>query len=63
MVDWCDDTGHHFKSQGVLLIWIIVGHGPSVLAVGAGEGWLDSFSLVSHLFLPPPLSGRRPNVD
>ena len=30
---------------GVLLIWIIVGQGPIVLAVGAGGGCLDIFSL------------------
>ena len=33
---------------GVLLIWIRVGQGPSVLAVGAGGGCLDIFSLVYH---------------
>ena len=26
----------NFKCRGVLLIWIIVGQGPTVLAVGAG---------------------------
>ena len=31
---------------GVLLIWIRVGHGPTALAVGAGGGCLDIFSLV-----------------
>ena len=29
-------------------IWIIVGQGPSALAVGAGGGCLDIFSLVYH---------------
>ena len=29
-------------------IWIIVGQGPTVLAVGAGGGCLDIFSLVYH---------------
>ena len=28
--------------------WIIVGQGPTVLAVGAGGGCLDIFSLVYH---------------
>ena len=37
-------------------IWIIVGQGPSVLAVGAGGGCLDIFFLVSHFsFLTPSL--------
>ena len=26
-----------FKYRGVLLVWIIVGHGHTLLAVGAGE--------------------------
>ena len=38
----------NFQSRGVLLIWIIVGQGPTVLAVGAGESCLDIFSLVHH---------------
>ena len=48
---------------GVLLIWITVGQGPIVLAVGAGGGRLDIFlsSITSLFFLP--LSGRRPNID
>ena len=31
-------------------IWIIVGQGPTALAVGAGGGCLDIFSLVYHFF-------------
>ena len=31
-------------------IWIIVGQGPTALAVGAGGGSLDIFSLVYHFF-------------
>ena len=31
---------------GVLLIWIIVGQGPTALAVGTGGGCLDIFSLI-----------------
>ena len=46
--------------EGVLLIWITIGQGPTVLAVGAGGGCLDIFSLV-HLFFF--LSGRRPDID
>ena len=32
-----------------------VGQGPSVLAVGAGGGCLDIFTLVYHFFLSPSL--------
>ena len=44
-------------------IWIIVGQGPTALAVGAGGGCFDIFSLsiISLFFLP--LSGRRPDID
>ena len=31
---------------GVLLVWMIVGQGPIALAVGAGEGCLDIFSVI-----------------
>ena len=46
---------------GVLLIWIVVGHGPAALVVGAG--CLDIFlsSIISLFFLP--LSERRPDRD
>ena len=40
MVRW---YGPNFQCRGVLLIWIIVGHGPTELAVGAGGGCLDIF--------------------
>ena len=50
---------------GVLLIWIILGHGPTALAVGAGAGGgcLDIFlsPIISLFFLP--FSGRRPDID
>ena len=36
--------------QGVLLLWNLVGQGPTVLAVGAGEGYLDSFLSSFSLF-------------
>ena len=44
-------------------IWITVGQGPIALAVGAGGGCLDIFTLsvLSLLFLP--LFGRRPDID
>ena len=60
MVRWC---WVNFQCRGVLLIWIIVGQGPVALAVGAGRGCLDIFSLsiLSLIFLP--LSGRRPDID
>ena len=47
----------NFQCLGVLLIWwIIVGQGPTVLAVGAGGGCLDIFSLICHCsFLSPSL--------
>ena len=33
---------------GVLLIWIRVGQGPTALAMGAGRGCLDIFTLVYY---------------
>ena len=44
-------------------IWMIVGQVPIALAVGAGGGCLDIFTLlypVSHLL---PLSGGRLDID
>ena len=35
----------NFQCRGVLLIWIIIGHWPTALVVGAGGGCLDSFTL------------------
>ena len=53
VVRWC---WVNFQCRGVLLIWIIVGQGPTVLAVGAGGGCLDIFSLAYHFsFLSPSL--------
>ena len=46
----------NFQCRGVLLTWITVGQGPIVLAVGAGGGCLDIFSLIFHFsFLSPSL--------
>ena len=46
----------NFQCRGVLLIWITVGQGPTALAVGAGGGCLDIFTLVYHFsFLSPSL--------
>ena len=55
----------NFQCRGVLLIWIIVGQGPTVLAVGADVGCLDIFplSMISLFFLSLSLSGRRPFID
>ena len=45
-----------FQCRGVLLIWITVGQGPIVLAVGAVGICVDNFSLLYHLsFLSPSL--------
>ena len=41
---------------GILLIWIIVGQGPTALAVGAGGGYLDIFFFrLSFLSFSPSL--------
>ena len=47
----------NFQCRGVLLIWIIVGQGPIVIAIGAGGVCLDVFfSLIYHFtFLSPSL--------
>ena len=43
-------------------VWISVGQGPTALAVGAGGGCLDIFTLIlSFLFLP--LFLRRSDID
>ena len=47
VVRWCWVS---FQCRGILLIWRRVGQGPTVLAVGAGWGCLDIFSLVYHFF-------------
>ena len=57
VVRWC---WANFQYRGVLLIWIRLGQGPSVLAVGAGGGCLDIFfSRQSFLILSP----IRPDID
>ena len=52
----------NFQCRGVLLIWIKVGQGHIVLAVGACEGCLDSF-LSSILLFSLSLSERWPDID
>ena len=44
---WC---WMKFRCRGVLLIWVRVGQVPAALAVDAGGGCLDIFSLVHHFF-------------
>ena len=53
----------NFQCWGVLLVWIIVGQGPTALTVGAGGGCLAIFlsSIISLFVLP--FSGRRPDKD
>ena len=53
-VRWC---WANFQCRGVLLIWIRIGQGSSLLAGGAGGVCLDIFSLVYlfSFFLPPSL--------
>ena len=44
----------NFQCRGVLLIWILVGQGAVALAIVAGGGCLDIFSLNYHFsFLSP----------
>ena len=53
----------NFQCRGVLLIWIILGKGPTVLSVGAGRGCWGIF-LLSIIFLSfSPFSGRRSDID
>ena len=48
---------------GCPTIWMVVGHGPTALAVGAGRGCLDIFTLVYPFSICLPLFGRRPDID
>ena len=55
VVWWC---WVNFQCRGILQIWIREGQGPTVLAVGAGGGCLDIFSLIYQIsqdFLSPSL--------
>ena len=44
----------NFQCRGVLLIWMVVGKGPTVLSVGAGGSCLDIFlsSIICFSFSP-----------
>ena len=44
-------------------ILILVGLEPIALAVGAGGGCLDIFTLLCPFSPLSPLSGRRPDID
>ena len=44
-------------------ILITVGHGPTALAVGAGGGCSDIFSLIYPFSPSLRLFGRRPDMD
>ena len=59
-VRWCVVLVN-FQHRGVILIWIIVEHGPITLAVGAGGGCLDIFllSVVSCFSLPLSETARN----
>ena len=60
VVRWCWVI---FQCWGDLLIWIRVGQGPTALAVGAGGGCLDIFTLVYHFSFLSPFFGRRLDID
>ena len=53
MVRW---SWINFQVRGILLVWIRVGQGPTALAVSAGGGCLDIFTLICPFsFLSPSL--------
>ena len=55
VVWWCLVN---FQCRGIQQIWIREGQGPTALAVGAGGGCLDIFSLIYQIsqdFLSPSL--------
>ena len=45
VVGWCDGPGST-SSAGASYDWMIVGQGPILLAVGAGGGCLDIYTLL-----------------
>ena len=50
----------NFQFRGVLLVWIRVGQGPTALAVGAGGGCLDIFTLIYPFSSLSPSLGDDP---
>ena len=59
MVRWC---WVNFQCRGILLIWILVGQGPTALAVDEGGVVWTFFSNLSFLLFLP-FSGRRSDID
>ena len=60
VVQW---SWENFQGRGVLLVWIRVGQGPIALAVGAGGGCLDIFTLIYPFPFLSLIFGRRPDID
>ena len=53
MVRWC---WVNFQCGGVLILLIIIGHGPAAFVIGAVGGCLDIFTLIGRFsFLSPCL--------
>ena len=52
----------NFQCQGVLLIWITVGQGPTAHVVGAGGCCLDVSTLI-YPFSPLSPFERRSDID
>ena len=44
-------------------IWMAVGQGPTALAIGAGGGCWDIFTLIYPFSSLLPFFGRRPDID
>ena len=60
VVRWCWMS---FQCRDVLLIWIIVGQGPTVLAKDVARVvWTIFLSSINSLFFLP-ISERRPDID
>ena len=53
----------NFQCRGVLLVWMIVGQGLIVLAVGAGGGFRTLFASSIFSLFSLPLFGRQPDID
>ena len=53
----------NFQCRGVLLIWIMVGQGPTAVVVGVGGGCLDIFFSCLSFFVFLPFFERRPEIE
>ena len=53
----------NFQCRDVLLICMIVGQGPTTLAVGAGVGCLDIFTLIYPFSPLSPSLWETPDID